>query len=186
MLKAGRAGSSPDDITTSQPFQNFLNGIGRAIDGLNSIVVVLDAVENGYPKPDSLNISWNPSDRKMAARTARKFALEFVLVRVAAANKDYFDSIGKLSRLKDVYHSDDKAALKFSKLAKEAVGKDYHTVIPSLIFHWRNRIVHSSDAKLDSPGKDDIVGKCRGNLWSLCIVEHYLSAVPFRRRKANT
>lgn len=154
MLKAGRAGSSPDDIANSQPFQNFLNSVGRAVDSLNSIAVGLDAVENGYAKPDSLDISWNPSDRKMAARTARKFALESVLVRVGAANKDYFDSIGKLSRFKDTYKSDDKSAPKFSKISKAALGKrDYHTVIPALIFHWRNRIVHSSDAKLTHPEK---------------------------------
>jgi hypothetical protein len=66
----------------SQPLSMLLADVGDAVASLNTVVVGLDAVEMGHEKPDSLDISWGPDNRRAAARKARKFVVEAVLVRV--------------------------------------------------------------------------------------------------------
>ncbi|WP_192357588.1 hypothetical protein [Mesorhizobium mediterraneum] len=68
-----------------QPLKDLLVSVGEAVANLNTAVVGLDAVEQGYEKPETLNISWNPNDRIAAARKSRRFLVEAVLVRVAEA-----------------------------------------------------------------------------------------------------
>jgi hypothetical protein len=146
----------------SQPLRYFLHDVGDAVANLNTTVVGLDAVENGYDKPDGLNISWNPIDRNAAARKARRFVLEAVLVRVSEALSQYVGAISKLPRFeslqkswvveakKNIKISDAK---KLSDLAMEIVESEcFLTVGGCLLVHWRNRAVHrDSHAKLTGP-----------------------------------
>jgi hypothetical protein len=162
-LKAGSAGSNPDDVSTlhqaTQPLRYFLHDVGEAVANLNTTVVGLDAVENGYNKPDGLNISWNPSNRSAAARKARRFVLEAGLVRVTEALNQYIRALSKLPRFeaaRAVWDKDAKNkikvtnAKKLSDIAKEIVGKECHLATGAcLLIHWRNRAVHrDSNAKL--------------------------------------
>ena len=76
MIKAGRAGSSPDGTASdwqSQPLSALLADVGEAVANLNTAVVGLDAVEKGHERPENLDISWSPGDRQAASRKARKF-----------------------------------------------------------------------------------------------------------------
>ena len=152
-MKAGRAGSNPDSTTISEPLAAMLNNIGRAVDSLNSTVVGLDAVENGYPKPPSLDISWNPTDRTLASRIARKYVLEATLVTTSEVNKAFFTALGQISKFRCLFDSEDTAAIRMTKIARHVVGNNYLAVVPALITHWRNRIVHSSTAALNRSDK---------------------------------
>lgn len=164
-MKAGSAGSNPDgaakSASSTQPLRYFLREVGEAVANLNTTVVGLDAVENGYEKPDGLNISWNPTDPKSAARKARRFVLEAVLVRVSEALAQYVATVAKFSRFDSCRtnwnkkktaenKSDPSIADKLADIAMETVGPDcYKTSAACLLIHWRNRVVHSkSEAKL--------------------------------------
>ena len=162
-MKAGSAGSNPDGATklyqASQPLRYFLQDVGEAVANLNTTVVGLDAVENGYSKPDGLNISWNPTNRSAAARKARRFVLEAVLVRVSEALCQYIKTVSKLPRfeaINNAWAKDEKNKIKITNarkladIAKEIIeNESVLTTGACLLIHWRNRAVHrDSKAKL--------------------------------------
>jgi len=144
----------------TQPLRNFLSEVGGAVANLNTTVVGLDAVENGYNKPESLNISWNPIDRNAAARKARRFVLEAVLVRVSEALSQYIRAISKLPRFEGLREAwaeetqskkkDPRDAKKLADVTEKVIGADCFLLVGScLLIHWRNRVVHlNSKAKL--------------------------------------
>ncbi len=156
-MKAGSAGSNPDGVATpqepeSQPLAVLLNNIGRSVFVLNTTVVGLDAVEQGHPKPDNLDISWDPQDRRIASRQSRKFVLEAVLVRASEAIAQYVSALSKLPRfasLKAGWTGDTSDAEKVYDIFAASVNDDYLVSAATLVVHWRNRIVHDgSKAKL--------------------------------------
>jgi hypothetical protein len=121
---------------------------------LNTVVVGLDAVEKGHPKPDTLRISWNPHDRSAAARKARRFTLEAVLVRASESIGQYVTAISKLRRFEPIrskWNGDTSAVDKLLGIGEAAVGKkSYLLQAAALLMHWRNRVVHAkSNASLD-------------------------------------
>uniref|UniRef100_UPI003B52970A hypothetical protein n=1 Tax=Roseovarius indicus TaxID=540747 RepID=UPI003B52970A len=131
------------------------------------MVVGLDAVEKGHEKPDSLNISWNPTDPIAAARRARRFVLEAVLVRVSEALNQYVTAIANLPRfavLQAKWDNEAKKkqvpskAKKLEDLANELGKSDcFLTAAACLLIHWRNRVVHrNSNAKLTGVQKKTI------------------------------
>jgi hypothetical protein len=93
-----------------------------------------------------LNISWNPSDRVAAARKARRFVLEAVLVRVAEAQHEFVQATVQLPKFEAVRKSwSDRTSLaeKLSALVNETIGADnYLAAGAALLIHWRNRVVH--------------------------------------------
>ena len=131
----------------------MLRDIGKAVFELNTAVVGLDAVENGYEKPKNLDISWAPRDQKIAARESRRFILESVMVRVSEVINQFVTTVSKLPRFKDVQKdsgSDTSVSKEISMIATTALDDDDY-LVPGvvLLVHWRNRIVHpNSNAKL--------------------------------------
>jgi len=116
---------------------------------LNTTVVGLAAVEGGYKKPDTLDVSWTPRDNVIAARKARKFVVESVLVRVSEALNQYVSAISKLSQFASVRSrwaaGEDTVSFaeKVSELAKTVLkGEEYLIPAAVLLVHWRNRVVH--------------------------------------------
>lgn len=193
MVKAGSAGSNPDGATkqtkpVSHPLSVLLNDIGDAVSNLNAIVVGLDALENGYEKPESLDISFDPHDKKFAARKARKFAVEAVIVRVSEAVIEYIGALSRLPRLAGVsakWNGDTKNAVKVSDVLKEFLGADYLIPAAVLLVHWRNRIVHrGSNAKLDPKEKAALqtneaeIAKNYKNLSVDCLLCHFEEGRP--------
>jgi hypothetical protein len=161
-MKAGKAGSIPDSApekkdTISFALTQFMRDVGEAVANLNTVAVGLDAVEKGHQKPETLNISWNPDDRTAAARKARKFVLESVLIHVSEAMNQYIAALSKLPRFAKIREgwnakgADDSAAGKLTAIATEILGEGELLVSASaLLIHWRNRIVHEkSRAKLN-------------------------------------
>jgi hypothetical protein len=160
LIKAGRAGSSPDGITTdwpSQPLSVLMAEIGEAIACLNTVVVGLDAVEKGYEKPEALDISWSPHDKRAASRKARKFIVESILVRVFEAIYQHSVVISRLPRFRETvakWNGDTTKAAKVYDTYKTVVGDTYLVSSAVLVAHWRNRIVHpGSNARLQSKQK---------------------------------
>ena len=146
MIKAGSAGSNPDNATTFQSpaFQIFLNCVGKSVANINTIAVGLDAVENGYQKPKGLNISWKPQDRQSAARQARRFAIESALLRVSESYYEYCQAITALPNVKTANDESEKAN-KVRKIALDVLpANEQNFLIEAvcLLIHWRNRIVH--------------------------------------------
>ena len=157
-MKAGRAGSIPDDVISttkdlSQPLHFLLQNIGQAVFYMNTSVVGLHAVEKGYPKPDTLDISWAPRNQESAAREARRFILKSVLVRASETINQFVTAVSKLPAFEDVrkkWNYNTSVAEKLSTVAAAALDKnDYLISAAVLLIHWRNRVVHSSsNAKL--------------------------------------
>ncbi len=149
-MKTGRASSSLDSAAKEESFsgslERFLKNLGHASFLLNTIVVGLDAVENGHAKPAGLNVSWGPSDTKIAARSARKFAVESFIIRASESLKEYFLSISNLSNFNEITKKwDGKTTIseKIEDLSSCVLGdKDYRISIGILLVAWRNKIIH--------------------------------------------
>lgn len=148
-LKAGSAGSSPDGAANPgalQPLRDFLVTVGEAVANLNTTVVGLDAVERGHEKPETLSISWNPHDRVTAARKARRFVVEAVLVRVAEALSEFISATAQLPRFRPLrtrWNNNTSLAEKLADVATTVLG-DQNSLAAgaALLIHWRNRVVH--------------------------------------------
>jgi hypothetical protein len=129
---------------------------------LNTAVVGLDAVENGYPKPAGLDISWKPTDEKIAARKSRKFILDAVLVRSAEAIVEYIDALSRLPRhatTKSRWNTNTTRAQKTRDILTEVLGNK-HYLIESvvLMIHWRNKVIHpNSNAALKTTEKARLI-----------------------------
>lgn len=154
-MKAGNAGSTPDGASkkhaVSFAFAQFIHQVGEAVANLNTVAVGLDAVEKGHEKPETLNISWNPDDRIAAARKARKFVVESVLIHVSEAINQYVVALSKLprfSKIRDGWsekNADDSVAGRLTSIATEILGENEFLIAASaLLVHWRNRIVHEN------------------------------------------
>lgn len=158
-MKAGSAGSIPDDVKSdkivhSQALHALLRDIGEAVFALNTAVVGLDAVEKGHKKPETLDISWQPRDRKIAARTSRKFIVESVMVRASETIHQFTLALSRLNRFEPArarWNHNTTVSEKISTICAAVLDKDDY-LVPAvvLLVHWRNRIVHaSSKAKLE-------------------------------------
>jgi hypothetical protein len=138
--------------------ETLLNDIGSASFLLNTIVVGLDAVEHDYPKPDGVNVSWEPKDRIAAARMARKFAVESFIVRAAEVLKAYTLAISAFPRfdaIRSKWHQKTGIAEKLDDVATDVLGKDEYLVAGGmLLLFWRNKIVHKGDLGLSAPKKN--------------------------------
>lgn len=150
-MKAGSEGSNPYGVSkqhacATQPLRDFLGAVGESVANLNAIVVGLDAVENGHQKPDTLNISWQPHDRLAAARKARRFIVEAVLIRCETAFNEFIFVVAKLPRLSIVrsrWDGDTSREEKAVSVCQElCASENYRIAGMALLFHWRNRIVH--------------------------------------------
>jgi hypothetical protein len=136
----------------SQPLSNLLADVGEAVASLNTVVVGLDAVETGYEKPDGLDISWSPQDKRAAARKARKFIVEAVLIRVFESLLEHTNIISEMPRMREVksrWNGDTKRSTKIWDVYKSILGENYLISAAVLLCNWRNRIVHpNSSARL--------------------------------------
>lgn len=157
-MKAGSAGSTPDgvkseEIVHSEALHVLLRDIGESVFALNTAVVGLDAVEKGHKKPETLDISWQPRDRKIAARTSRKFIVESVMIHASEAIHQFTLALSKLSRFEPAraqWKGNASTSEKISTICAAVLDRDDY-LVPAvvLLVHWRNRIVHaSSNAKL--------------------------------------
>lgn len=130
----------------------FLREVGESVANLNTVVVGLDAVELGHKKPINLDISWSPADQKTAARKARRFVLESVLIRVSESVSQYIFGVSLLPSSKSIREKWEKCkrvgnAQRLQDISRLFLGTECYLVSGScLLIHWRNRIVHSKSS----------------------------------------
>ncbi|MEP4052248.1 MAG: hypothetical protein ABJN22_08385 [Litorimonas sp.] len=155
MIKAGGAGANPvsDSKNPSPILKDYLSNIGHNVHYLNTICVGLDAVSNGHPKPDGLNISWSTKDPKLSAIKSRRFAVDASLIFLAEANYSYLLSIAqlneKLGRDSGLSKSGEKKSEFMMRICEELTKTTFNDDerfllhVPALTMDWRNSIVHS-------------------------------------------
>jgi hypothetical protein len=185
-LKAGSVGSNPNSASNkswphSSALRQFLGKVGDASFALNTLVVGLDAVEQGHEKPAGLNISWSPSDRTIAARKSRRYAVEAFLIRASEQLTSFNAAIIPLSQFETVRSKWDAKTGKAAKLidvSASLLGESYLICAGAILIGWRNRIVHDSKFSLHADQrriwlqcKKDICEKY-GHLNAECLLKH--------------
>ena len=159
-------GSIPSDGTTSKApisaaLNQLLDDLGKASFYLNTIVVGLDAVEQGHPKPSSLDIKWEPADRQSASRMARHFAVEAFMVRSAEALKAFIKAYSALPRFAAIvgnWTGDTGLPEKIDGLGSSLLGEGDYLVSGAVTLSlWRNRIVHRGTFSLPPKHKKTLI-----------------------------
>ncbi|MDA3876132.1 MAG: hypothetical protein PF483_03475 [Halothiobacillus sp.] len=137
--------------------KRYLDEVGKAVHYLNTVVVGLAGVETEIcKKPDSLDVSWNPSDARSSSRSARSYVLKSSIVFLAAELSAYVNELLKSPACSQLeLPKDSDKAERFRRLTNHMGIIDVELSIgPLLIIHWRNRIIHhNSNARLSSTEK---------------------------------
>jgi len=137
----------------SEGLKVFVKSVGDAVYSLNTICVGLNAVSKGdVEKPEDLTISWESSDYKQSAISARSFAVRSALVFVEEALLEYFKYISNCPDQPSKIISaviTDGAAKKVEKLSSQVSNLEpYWAPIVILLIRWRNQVVHNSNTSL--------------------------------------
>ncbi|MBE6677695.1 MAG: hypothetical protein E7597_02740 [Ruminococcaceae bacterium] len=133
----------------SRAFREFKTGVGQANHFLITIMIGLDAVEDGAEKRESFNTTWNPENRTNSVVRSKKYAIKSAL----AWTVDNLDMYLRLcNREPRLYH--DEESLKIAK-TKHSVYNKFDCVIHNhselavskfayvdLLICWRNNSVH--------------------------------------------
>ena len=133
----------------SRAFRKFKTEMGQANHFLITIMIGLDAVEDGAEKRESFNTSWNPENRTNTIVRSKKYAIKSAL----AWTVDNLDMYLRLcNREPRLYHDDE--SLEIAK-TKQSVYKKFRCVINNhtelsvniysyvdLLICWRNNLIH--------------------------------------------
>jgi hypothetical protein len=145
-------GGTASKAPVSAAFKQLLDDIGKSSFYLNTIVVGLDAVEGGHPKPATLDIKWEPADPQSAARMARHFAVEAFMVRASEALSAFIKAYAALPRFALITEKWDKSTglhQKVDEIGSELLGtKEYLVSGAVTLALWRNQIVHNGNFAL--------------------------------------
>lgn len=160
----------------SRAFRKFKTEMGQANHFLITIMIGLDAVEDGAEKRESFKTTWNPEIRTNSVVRSRKYAIKSAL----AWTVDNLDMYLRLcNREPRLYHEEE--SLKIAK-TKHSVYNKFDCVIRNhpeltvskfayvdLLICWRNNSVHfdaenqlmhaSLDYFRNIPGDDVVVNK---------------------------
>ncbi|MBD5313525.1 MAG: hypothetical protein HDS06_04805 [Bacteroides sp.] len=142
----------------SKQLKYLLNEIGGIVHSMNTIIVSLTLMDDtDIAVPDSLGISWKPSNLALSKKRARNYACKSAYVYVAENLFNYLTEISKdpLWAYKDInFGTNDNNEKKADRVASflRRIGSisEEMIVLSMLLCHWRNRIVHgmSSNARL--------------------------------------
>ena len=133
----------------SRAFREFKTGVGQANHFLITIMIGLDAVEDGAEKREAFNTTWNPENRTNSVVRSKKYAIKSAL----AWTVDNLDMYLRLcNREPRLYHEEE--SLKIAK-TKHSVYNKFDCVIRNhpeltvskfayvdLLICWRNNSVH--------------------------------------------
>ncbi|WP_069297108.1 hypothetical protein [Methylophaga muralis] len=167
--------------------KRYLDSVGRTVHYLNTVVVGLAGVETEIcKKPESLDVSWNPTDPKSSSRLARAYVLKSSIVFLAAELSEYVNELLKLPVCDLDIPKDANKAERFWRLADRLGIADTDLVIgPLVIIHWRNRIIHhSSNAQLSNAQKEQFkeatseIAKKYKNLDPALTLRHFEAGNP--------
>ena len=133
----------------SRAFRKFKTEMGHANHFLITIMIGLDAVEDGAEKHESFNTTWNPKSRKNSVARSKKYAIKSALAW-AVDNLDMY--LRLCNREPRLYNEEE--GLKIAK-TKHSVYNKFDCVIHNhpelavskfayvdLLICWRNNSVH--------------------------------------------
>lgn len=147
----------------SLELKNTLSEIGAIVHSINTIAVSLSLMPNeGVSVPESLNISWKPSNIELSKKRARTLAYKSIYVYVAESLFEYLNSISKnpLWRHKNInFQGQEKKADRVYSFLTSIPDIDVNiAILVELLCHWRNRIIHnSSSADLSHQKKSNLL-----------------------------
>lgn len=133
----------------SRAFRKFKTEMGQANHFLITIMIGLDAVEDGAEKRESFNTTWNPENRTTSVVRSKKYAIKSAL----AWTVDNLDMYLRLcNREPRLYHEEESAEIADTG---HSVYKKFRCVINNhkelaldkiayvdLLISWRNNTVH--------------------------------------------
>lgn len=133
----------------SRAFRKFKTEMGHANHFLITIMIGLDAVEDGAEKHESFNTTWNPKNRKNSVARSKKYAIKSAL----AWTVDNLDMYLRLCNREPRLYNEEEG-LKIAK-TKHSVYNKFDCVIHNhpelavskfayvdLLICWRNNSVH--------------------------------------------
>lgn len=133
----------------SRVFREFKIGIGQANHFLITILIGLDAVEDGAEKRESFNTTWNPKNRIYSVSRSKKYAIKSAL----AWTVDNLDMYLRLCNREPRLYQDEES-LEIAK-TKHSVYNKFYCVIRNhpelaaskfayvdLLICWRNNSIH--------------------------------------------
>lgn len=133
----------------SRAFRKFKTEMGQANHFLITIMIGLDAVEDGAEKRDSFSTTWNPENRTTSVVRSKKYAIKSAL----AWTVDNLDMYLRLCNREPRLYDDDESA----EIAdtRHSIYKKFRCVINNhkelaldkiayvdLLISWRNNAVH--------------------------------------------
>lgn len=133
----------------SRAFREFKTGMGQANHFLITIMIGLDAVEDGAEKRESFNTTWNPENRTNSVVRSKKYAIKSALAWTVDNLDMYLRLCNREPRLYDGEESAEIAG------TRQSIYKKFRCVINNhkelaldkiayvdLLISWRNNTVH--------------------------------------------
>ena len=133
----------------SQAFKRFKNSTGQANHFLITIMIGLDAVEDGAQKREDFHTTWNPKDTKVSVIRSRQYAIKSALAWTVDNLDMYFRLCNREPRLFSEAESLEIAQTGHSVYKKLVFVVNNHAEITAdkyayvdLLICWRNNSVH--------------------------------------------
>lgn len=133
----------------SSAFRKFKSEIGQANHFLITIMVGLDAVEDGAVKREDFHTAWNPKDTTSSVRRSKRYALKSALAWTVDNLDMYLRLANRLPKLYSEKESNEIAKTKHSVYQKFQCIIDNHPEINvsvyayvDLLICWRNNTTH--------------------------------------------
>ena len=154
----------------SVAFRRFKSEIGQANHFLITIMVGLDAVEDGAVKRDDFHATWNPKNTTASVRRSKQYALKSALAWTVDNLDMYLRLANRLPRLYSEKESQEIAKTKHSVYQKFQCIIDNHPEIDAcllayvdLLICWRNNTTHFDAENILLPVSQRYFSKLKEN-----------------------
>lgn len=154
---------------------NFLNEIGHSVHCMNTIAIALSNMTNNPTIPENMNISWKPNDVELSSKNSRRYAVKSSIVygveslytylaiisenpKWLKSNKSFNDRREKI-KSSDKYKDISKAEATVRLLKDITTIQKEWIILVELLCHWRNKVVHISNANISKKSKQLLLEK---------------------------
>ena len=133
----------------SGAYRKFKKELGQANHFLITILIGLDAVEDGAKKRENFQVTWNPRDTAASAARSRHYAIKSALAWAVDSLDMYLRLCNRVPRLYSGTEDLEIAGTRHSVYRKFEIVRDRYEEIPAaqsayvdLLICWRNNLVH--------------------------------------------
>lgn len=142
-------------IMESKELKEFKKNVGQSNHYLITLLIGLDAVKNGYKKPDYLDSKWDPENLDNSVNRTKIYSFRAAMAWLGDNVDTYFSSITSLLRklnpssdlLLEIdfsnVHSVHKVFTHFKDKSSDKIGVEYWAYVDMLI-QWRNNLTHKN------------------------------------------